>query len=201
MKSSSNQRREYPKGLVEAAEQFGVDGSIYPLNGGEGRSWCVGGHVFKPMGDGPQTDWICAVLTDLKRDGFRAPRYCKTKNGKWAYRGWTCCDWLDGEEVKQGSTTEWLRVMRAGCAFQRALSGLPRPAWMGRQSNIYALGDLIAWGEKPARMLPVFAPLFEKLMTWAARSANAPSQLIHGDLSGNVLLHPELEPGIIDFSP
>ena len=29
----------------------------------------------------------------------------------------------------------------------------------------------------------------------------APSQLIHGDLSGNVLLHHELPPAIIDFSP
>ena len=29
----------------------------------------------------------------------------------------------------------------------------------------------------------------------------APSQLIHGDLSGNVLFHDQLPPAIIDFSP
>jgi uncharacterized protein (TIGR02569 family) len=35
----------------------------------------------------------------------------------------------------------------------------------------------------------------------ARRPVSAPSQLIHGDLGGNVLFHDELPPAVIDFSP
>jgi uncharacterized protein (TIGR02569 family) len=33
------------------------------------------------------------------------------------------------------------------------------------------------------------------------RPVDLPSQVIHGDLSGNVLLHPRLPPAVIDLSP
>jgi hypothetical protein len=199
--ASKDTKRLLPTGLREAADHFGVDGIIFPLKGGEGKNWCVGETVFKPMGDSQQTDWTCAVLTDLETDGFRLPRYKRSKAGKWTHRGWTCCSWLDGEEVRQGGTADWLRVMWAGCAFQRAISEQPKPAWMGKYYSIYNTADLIAWGEMLAVVLPEFDPLFRTLMSMAASSVNAPCQLIHGDLSGNVLLHLELEPGIIDFSP
>ena len=55
------------------------------------------------------------------------------------------------------------------------------------------MGDRVAWGELPFPelddVLAALDPVEEK------------SQLIHGDLTGNVLFHDELPPAIIDFTP
>ena len=46
---------------------------------------------------------------------------------------------------------------------------------------------------------PSASPAGERLHA-ALRPVTAPSQLIHGDLSGNVLFHAELPSAIIDFA-
>ena len=57
----------------------------------------------------------------------------------------------------------------------------------------------MAWGENPADNFLQASHLAQ--LTAAIRPVSAPCQLIHGDLSGNVLFHHQLPPAIIDFSP
>lgn len=54
----------------------------------------------------------------------------------------------------------------------------------------------MAWGEVDRPLPASSGPLGE-----ARRAVHLPSQLIHGDLSGNVLSHPVLAPAVIDISP
>jgi uncharacterized protein (TIGR02569 family) len=57
----------------------------------------------------------------------------------------------------------------------------------------------VAWGEIPASEFPHVRHLPELLSV--LRPVTAPSQLIHGDLTGNVLFGSSQPPAIIDFSP
>lgn len=57
----------------------------------------------------------------------------------------------------------------------------------------WAIGDRFAWGEAS------FPELDDVLS--ALEPVDAPSQLIHGDLIGNVLFQDELPPAIVDFAP
>jgi uncharacterized protein (TIGR02569 family) len=62
----------------------------------------------------------------------------------------------------------------------------------------WSIGDRVAWGESsidPYRDLPHVAALAEAL-----RPIDAPSQLVHGDLGGNILFADGLPPAIIDLS-
>ncbi len=60
-------------------------------------------------------------------------------------------------------------------------------------------GDRIAWGELPAGDLGLVPEVADLL---AARTpVRAASQLVHGDLTGNVLFADGLPPAVIDFSP
>jgi hypothetical protein len=78
-----------------------------------------------------------------------------------------------------------------------------RPRSLGRRrssrllidprTDPWAVGDRVAWGEAD------FPELDDVLA--AFKPVDAPSQLIHGDLTGNVLFHDELPPAIIDFAP
>lgn len=197
---SARDDQELPKGLAEAAKAFNAEGVIFPLKGGEGRAWCVGNCVLKPMGVGEQTNWVCETLNGMAKNGVRVPHYRKTGRGEWTHGGWACCDWLDGEAVETGAVDDWLRVMGAGVSFQKALATIEKPRWLGKYYTVYTVADLVAWGKK-TRWIEAFEGLFETLEPMAAGSEDQPCQLVHGDLSGNVLLHAELEPAVIDFSP
>ena len=76
---------------------------------------------------------------------------------------------------------------------------IPRPRFLDGRSNEWAIGDRVAWGEIPCGDFPAVGHL--PALAEAVRPLAAPNQLIHGDLSGNVLFHDQLAPAIIDFSP
>jgi len=60
---------------------------------------------------------------------------------------------------------------------------MPRPAFLDRRADPWATADRVAWNEIPATEFPE-APHLPQL-TSALRPVAAPSQLIHGDLTGN----------------
>jgi uncharacterized protein (TIGR02569 family) len=76
---------------------------------------------------------------------------------------------------------------------------IPRPRFLDGRSSAWAIGDRVAWGEiSAAEFLQV---QHFRALAAALRPVTAPSQIIHGDLSGNVLFHEGMPPAIIDLSP
>jgi hypothetical protein len=95
--------------------------------------------------------------------------------------------------------TVWLEVIDAGRAFHRAVAHLSRPACLDERSDPWAAADRGAWGERPVRLHPGFTTIESRL-----RDALEPagrSQLVHGDLTGNVLFAGSQPPAVIDLSP
>jgi len=89
-------------------------------------------------------------------------------------------------------------VIAVGDRFHAALAGVARPAFLDQRDNPWAIGDRVAWNELPAGEFAQVSHL-DRLVA-ARRPVSAASQVIHGDLCGNVLFHDELPPAIIDFS-
>jgi hypothetical protein len=80
-----------------------------------------------------------------------------------------------------------------------ARAHIPLPPWHQRRTDPFAAADRAAWDADALaqfRSLPVIDQLGARLQPVHGRD-----QLIHGDLSGNVLFHAGLAPGIIDLSP
>ena len=90
--------------------------------------------------------------------------------------------------------------LAVGERFHRALAGVPRPsALLEARTDGWARADRVAWGELEAGR---FAALPEVARLLAAcRPVGGVSQLVHGDLSGNVLFADGVAPAVIDFSP
>lgn len=61
------------------------------------------------------------------------------------------------------------------------------------RTNPWETGDRVAWGERRYDGIDDLLAALEPV--------DALPQLIHGDLTGNVLFHDELPPAIIDFAP
>ena len=60
------------------------------------------------------------------------------------------------------------------------------------------MADRVAWGEQP--LPPDAGPQLQELAR-ARRAVHLPSQLVHGDLTGNVLLADGLPALVLDLSP
>jgi uncharacterized protein (TIGR02569 family) len=175
---------------------FGVGGMAVPLGGGQGSSWRVGDAVLKPLDLGEvELAWQAEVFASMRCDGFRVAHPLRARSGSLVVDGW--CAWEAIEGRREGR--RWPEVIAVGERFHAALLGVPRPDFIARRTDRWAIGDRVAWGDLSASE---FAHV--KHLTRLASSLKpiaAASQLIHGDLTCNVLLDDQLPPAVIDFSP
>lgn len=183
-------------------DAFGLAGSPVRLVGGEGRSVRVDDAVLKPTGpDVEFAEWLADLLDVLPEDGFRVARPLRARTGAWTYEGWSASRFVPGAAPDHAAAPRWLDIMAAGRAFHRALADVPRPAFLERRRDWWALGDRVAWQECEADLPPSLRGPYEELVALYGREPRGRAQLVHGDLTGNVLFAPGLAPAVIDFSP
>jgi uncharacterized protein (TIGR02569 family) len=182
----------------ETLRAFGCGVPANPLSGGEGLSWRADSAVLKRVHDESEASWSQEVLADLVEDGFRRPEPIPAADGRWVVDGWSACAFLDG--LRDGRP-RWRHIMAGGARFHRAL---PRPDATARQvqkrQHRWAVADRVAWGDTAVALSPAGEQLRRRIVEQLT-PVILEEQLIHGDLSGNVLFDPEDKPVVIDFSP
>ncbi|TXR57297.1 aminoglycoside phosphotransferase [Quadrisphaera setariae] len=213
-----------PPPHVRAA--FGLPGATATaLPGGQGLSWlvtppaaAVGSDgppaplVLKPVADELQAEeviWLAEALAPLTSAraapaGLRLPRDIRAAAAgperRWVVDGWRASTWVPGDAGPEGRWTELLAGARA---FTTAVAHLPRPPFLDRRGGPWADADRAAWDEQPLPVHPDQDALVTHLRRLAGRGPRSgrPSQLVHGDLTGNVLFCDGLPPAVIDLSP
>jgi uncharacterized protein (TIGR02569 family) len=88
--------------------------------------------------------------------------------------------------------------MAVGDRFHQAMAGLARPSFLADRTDPWAIGDRVAWGDAPID--PYLGVPHVARLAGLRRPVDARSQLIHGDLTGNVLFADGLAPAVIDLS-
>ena len=112
--------------------------------------------------------------------------------------GWgalTMIPWLP----VSGSQADWAIVLAAGRALHDATAHLPRPPLLEARTDAWARADRATWGSHPIDVPADLSDLVSRLS--GAFAPLGPDQLIHGDLTTNVLVAKGTSPGVIDFSP
>lgn len=179
-----------PPGAVLRA--FGARGDPVPLAGGAGTSWRAGGVVLKPLDTAPEdVAWQEELLAPLQgRRDLRVAAPLRSPGGDLVVEGWTARPFLVGEPA----TGRWAEVVEAGRRLHAATAGARRPSHLDARRDPWAVGERVAWEEVPLEHArwAVLADL--------RRPLDLPSQVVHGDLTGNVLLEPGLPPAVIDLS-
>lgn len=183
---------DHPPASVFAA--FGADpGSAKRLDGGRGLTWRAGPIVLRPSDSVEEAGFRSEVLEHIEHSvGFRTPRPIPTGSGAWVAAGWEAWQWVPGEADECRVSD----VLAAGAAFHEAIAHLDRPSFIDTKDNPWARADRIAWEEEVPPADPTLDVLTERL-----RPVRSPSQVIHGDLLGNVLFAPGQPPTIIDWAP
>jgi uncharacterized protein (TIGR02569 family) len=188
--------RDHPSSAVLHA--FGVDGPARRLTGGQGTSWAAEHVVLKPDG-GTLHGWLADVFADVTGEGFRLAAPVRTRDGAWSVQGWSATRRVQGAEPDYSAVSTWQEILTAGRAFHRAVAHLGRPAVLDQRQDWWAQADRAAWAERGIRFVPEFAALARRLED-ALQPLGRP-QLVHGDLTQNVLFAAGLPPAIIDISP
>jgi uncharacterized protein (TIGR02569 family) len=187
-------RGEPPPAVIAA---FGAAGARpVPLGGGQGTSWIAGDVVLKPAElDREELEWQAQIYAQIRWAGFRLARPRLAADGSLCVDGWCATEYVTGKHEER----RWEEIIAVGERFHAALRAIPRPSFLDQRSDPWAISDRVAWGEMPASEFPHVRHLPQ--LVCALRPVSAPSQLIHGDLTGNVLFDARLPPAIIDLSP
>ena len=154
--------------------------------------------VLKPD-DGPCQQWLGEALSHVEMGEVRIGRPVTGRQGSWQHDGWVATEFVPGLEPSGTSTARWHGTIEAGRAFHRAVAHLPRPHCLDERRDPWTIADGAAWGESSAPHHPLFDTITSRL-----RDALEPlgtSQLVHGDLTGNVLFDHEVPTAVIDVSP
>jgi uncharacterized protein (TIGR02569 family) len=177
---------------------FGVAGGVEPLAGGQGRSFVGDGVVLKPVDDDAEASWSAEVLAAIEEDGFRVARPVRATDGRWVVGGWVAHEQVAGDHRIRGGP--WPVAIAACRSFHRALAGVARPSFTDDRDDIFAVADRAVWGE---RTVPVPEPIATVVRDLEAllQPVDSPSQVIHGDVAGNLLFADGAPPAVIDFSP
>lgn len=180
----------------EVLAEFSAIGLPEPIEGGQGTSWRIGDLILKPLDLAlEELEWQARLFDSIHCDGFRVARSRRARDGSLVVDGWCGWEHVAGRHQER----RWTEIIAVGGRFHAALAAAPRPAFLDARTDPWAIGDRVAWGE-----LPTEDYLHVKHVTRLAavlRPVEAPSQLIHGDLTGNVLFSDGLPPTVIDFSP
>ena len=177
---------------------FGAEEPPRLLAGGQGSSWVSDDLVLKPGAD-PVHDWLAEALRDVSPVGFRLAVPVRTLHGTWSWEGWSATRLVEGAAPDRTRLSTWLQIIEGGRAFHRAVAQLHRPDCLDARDDRWAVADRVAWGEHGIQFRPELENLSQRLQS-AVEPLGAP-QIVHGDLTGNVLLSPTLPPAVIDISP
>jgi uncharacterized protein (TIGR02569 family) len=179
---------------------FGVTDEVAPLEGGQGQSFADHRVVLKHVGgdDAQEAAWSAEVLDAIEEDGFRVARPVRSRDGQWVVDGWVAHLRVAGDHVAWGGP--WPTAIQACRRFHGALEQAARPSFFDRRDHLFAVADRVVWGEGSVDVDEPIATAVRDLEAML-RPVQSPSQVIHGDLAGNLLFADGMPPAVIDFSP
>jgi uncharacterized protein (TIGR02569 family) len=179
---------------ADVLAEFGVTGHPQPLAGGQRTVWRVGDVVLKRLdGSSQMLAWQAGVLGRVgPAAGVRVAPPFASLSGAWVVEEWTASHFLTGRPARK----DWRTIMYAGHALHLAVRGEDRPSFLDDRDDVWARADRAVWDVAASPPHPELRAAFD-----ARRPVDLPDQLVHGDLTGNVLVDATAAPAVVDFSP
>ncbi|KAH7104619.1 hypothetical protein BKA62DRAFT_470725 [Auriculariales sp. MPI-PUGE-AT-0066] len=205
-----------PESVLRA---FEVTSSVLPLPGGITDSTFVSGNrVLKQAHDDAEAQWAASLLSEtaFQSSIYRIPRPVPSDFDPKTFvvESWACSEFVAGKAIPQ-TMDQWRDLITAARAFHSALRfAVPsKPTFLETRFHRWDHAAHAAFDECPIPNLPDDAlhmlnrlgdlhKLIERLPNDdKLNDVDLRPQLVHSDLSGNVLFADGQPPAIIDFSP
>ena len=155
--------------------------------------------MIKPVSDPAEASWLANVFEGLQVRGVRLARPIRSSDGRWVVAGWNAHRFVSGRPAARHED-----VLKAAVALHDALVGVPEPRFLRERSDLYSWADRLAWGQiedTDRRTGTGYGARKFAGLAAGRRPVAAPSQVVHGDLFGNVLFAGDAPPAIVDITP
>ena len=182
-----------------AAAAFGLTDPCIPLPGGAGTTVRCGACVLKPDHELREARFVQETMEALDPGAapVRVPRVRRAPDGRTVVDGWIATEFIpDLRELRP----DWAAIVGAGRRFHALLREIRPGTELAGRTHRWAVADRVAWDESDVA-LPSDAARVDGRLRHLCREVDEPPQLIHADLTGNVLVDPDGMPVVIDFSP
>jgi len=169
------------------------------MDGGQGRTWRCGNIVFKPVDDPVEASWLANVFEQLQVTGLRLARPVRSSDGRWVVSGWSAQRFVSGSSAARHDD-----ILRISINLHEALSEVPEPKFLRQRAGLYPWADRVAWGEIDDVDAKTGSGHGSRLFAGLAagrRPIDLQSQVVHGDLYGNVLFAGSAPPAVVDIPP
>ena len=166
------------------------------LAGGQGNAYRTGSIVFKSVENTEEAVWVAELFNRLPHsEGVRLPKPVKSVKGNWVEDGFVAWVFMEGEEMGG----HYLEKLEASRIFHGLLKNVSEPVFASLyKKDVYSVADRKVWQETDLNYPEDFLKI-TKNMLLLLEPVDLPKQLIHGDLCGNIVIHPKLTPAIIYF--
>jgi len=168
---------------------------VTPLTGGRGETFLAGNLVIKPAGEEIVANWVAETVSSLEIEGLRVAKPVSTRYGTWVHEGWIAYEYVRGKEV----LGRWEEKFEVADKLHQALANIAKPDFMGNRKHPWAIADRLIWESSQSEngnLLEDVSTRLDRLV----RPIDMVNQVIHGDLTGNILFYEGLPPAVIDFS-
>ncbi len=209
-----------PSGVPErVVDLFAASGQWEPMEGGPGGSVRVGDLVLSPGRDAPTTTWLSPVqarlavrLDEERPRALRLSLPVPARDGRWVVDGWAATRYEPGTTHCTDLDVVVASVRLLGARLAVTVPERPASPRRGRPPLGPRRPRRVGPGRpRPRRPRPGRATVPEALgrdardllrrVLAAHVPVDLPSQLVHGDLVGNLLLDASGCPFVIDLAP
>jgi uncharacterized protein (TIGR02569 family) len=178
---------------------FGVPAEVaQPLSGGHGQAFRCGEIVLKRVARHDEASWGADVFERLTVPGVRLARPVRSTDGRWVVSGWAAHRFVAGRPAPRFDD-----IIRVGDALHAAIGDLPRPRFLDEREDVWSWADDYSWHDRGVDDVRlgegVAADTFRRLAA-GRRPLDLPAQIVHGDLTGNVLFAGSAPPAVIDMT-
>jgi uncharacterized protein (TIGR02569 family) len=180
----------------EVLNAYGITQDPIHLKGGQGMTWRAGNTVLKPLISEEETVWRAELIETLPQDHFCTARYKKTQNQKWVYNGWEALEYIEGLHL----TDHWKEKIAVCNGFNALLANVKKPSFIDKRTHPWAIAGKMVWDEMLLQYDNRLTSYVDRI-TKHFSPVSCQNQIVHGDITGNMLFAAHLPPGIIDFTP
>jgi uncharacterized protein (TIGR02569 family) len=174
---------------------FGARGSEPELIDG-GPVWRCGDAAIRPASNPAEAAWVAQTLDGLAVDNLRLGRPLRSTDGRWVVGGWSATRYLSGRAEPRHD-----EVVAVSVRLHGATDTMPRPRFLEARKDVFATADRAAWGEELVELDHDKGGRLFELVSPTRVPIGLKSQVVHGDLFGNVLFAGDSAPALTDFAP
>jgi uncharacterized protein (TIGR02569 family) len=173
---------------------FGAKESVPELIGA-GPQWRCDDIALRPVTNPAEASWVAQTLGDLTVPGLRIGRPLRSSDGRYVVGGWVAFRYVSG-----AAEARYDEMIATSLRLHKATAKLSVPRFLQNRADVFAMADRAAAGVEEAPLDPSLGGRLFDVLSASRRPLGLRSQVVHGDLFGNVLFDGDAAPGIVDFT-